>query len=213
MARKSKRLESGTGPVACYVRVSTNGQNSESQKLAIEGWLKGQGIPATDVRWYQDQVSGSTLDRPAFDQLQADIFAGQVRTVVVFKLDRLSRSLKDGVAVLTGWLESGVRVVSVTQQLDFNGATGKLIASVLFAVAEMEMETRRERQAYGIQAAKQRGVYMGRRSGTAKFPAERIIALRKQGLSHAEIAQAVGCTTKTVQRALARPDVGCATRP
>ena len=83
------------------------------------------------------RASGDDLDRRQFAKLQADIFAGEVDTVVVWKLDRLSRSLRDGVNVLADWCDRGLRVVSVTQQIDFNGALGKMLAAVLLGVAEM----------------------------------------------------------------------------
>ena len=59
---------------------------------------------------------------------------------MVWKLDRLSRNLRDGINVLADWCDKGLRVVSVTQQIDFNGATGKMLAAVLLGVAEMEQE-------------------------------------------------------------------------
>jgi len=79
--------------------------------------------------------------------------------------------LRDGIDTLCDWLGKGVRLVSVTQQLDFAGPAGKMIASVLFAVAEMEQQTRRERQAAGIAVAKRNGVYQGRKAGRPMPPA------------------------------------------
>lgn len=185
--------------VAAYVRVSTVGQNLAGQKREIQAWCDGHGL--TPV-WYVDKATGDNLDRPAFECLQADVFAGKIKTVVVFKLDRLSRSLADGIATLTDWLDRKVRVVSTTQQLDFSGATGKLIASVLFAVAEMEQETRRERQAAGIAAAKERGVYFGRKAGATKAKPTRAKELQTKGLSANEIGTALGCSRATVYRYL-----------
>jgi DNA invertase Pin-like site-specific DNA recombinase len=187
---------------ACYVRCSTVGQNEEGQVREIEKWLHGQGI--MKYRWYVDKESGSTLNRPKFEQLQRDIFNGQVRTVVVWKLDRLSRSLRDGIKVLCDWCDQGIRVVSVTQQIDFAGAAGKLIASVLFAVAEMETEVRRERQAAGIEAAKERGVYTGRQKGAVKpgVDPQRAIDLRERGLTLIEIANAMNISVSSVKRYL-----------
>ena len=112
-----------------------------------------------------------TLKRPAFDRLQKAIFAGTVKTVVVWKLDRISRRQRDGVNLLADWCERGVRVVAVTQQIDLSGAVGRMVASVLFGLAEIESEYRRERQAAGIAEAKERGVYRGRERGTTKAPA------------------------------------------
>src|SRR4029078_8355122 len=104
--------------------------------------------------WFVDKgKSGDSLKRPAFEKLQAAVFAGKVRTIVVYKLDRLSRSLRDGINVLCDWCDKGLRVVSVTQQIDFNGTVGKMLAAVLLGVAEMEEQNRLERQRAGIDAA------------------------------------------------------------
>ena len=123
-----------------YIRISTVGQNEAGQRAEIDKWLAGNGI--ADAAYYVDTDTGDNLDRPEFIRLQSDIFAGQVKTVIVWKLDRLSRSLRDGIDTLSDWLGKGVRLVSVTQQLDFAGPAGKMIASVLFAVAEMEQQTK-----------------------------------------------------------------------
>jgi len=187
--------------IAAYIRVSTVSQNLEGQKKAIQDWLSSHGLKAD---FYEDKSTGNNLDRPAFEKLQKDIFSGKVSTVVCFKLDRLSRSLKDGVSVLTDWLEKGVRVVSVTQQLDFSGVTGKLIASVLFAVAEMEQETRKERQKDGINVAKEKGAYKGRRKGATskKNNKERIYQMVGKGYKITEISTALSITRMTIYRVL-----------
>jgi DNA invertase Pin-like site-specific DNA recombinase len=64
------------------------------------------------------------MQRPSLIDLKEAIFAGRVKTVVVWKLDRLARSMREGINILTAWCESGVRVVSVTQQIDLSGAVG-----------------------------------------------------------------------------------------
>src|SRR5690606_31519200 len=115
--------------VAVYVRVSTIGQNVEGQRREIQRWLDGNGI--TEAEWFLDKASGATMRRDAFERLQARIFAGEVQTVIVWRLDRLSRSLRDGVNILGDWCERGVRVVSVTQQLDLSGALGRTLAALL----------------------------------------------------------------------------------
>lgn len=188
--------------IACYVRVSTDGQNEAGQKREILKWLKGNGIDPKSVRWYVDVSTGDNLDRPAFQQLQQAVFMGEIGTVVVWKLDRLSRSLRDGINTLADWCDSGLRVVSVTQQIDFNGTMGKMLACVLLGIAEMEQATRRERQRAGIDAAKERGVYQGRKAGTTKAKPQRAQKLRDKGLTHAEIATAMGVSRRTVIRYL-----------
>jgi DNA invertase Pin-like site-specific DNA recombinase len=186
---------------AVYLRVSTVGQNEEGQRQAVQRWLDNHAC--RNVRWYLDRQTGDNLDRPEFERLQAEIRRGEVSAVVCFKLDRLSRRMIDGLNVLTDWLTRGVRVVSVTQDLDFSGTVGKLIASTLFAVAEMEQETRRERQAEGIKVAKSRGVYRGRKPGSTKAKPQRARQLRDKGLSVAEIATALGVGYSTACRYLA----------
>jgi DNA invertase Pin-like site-specific DNA recombinase len=185
--------------VACYVRVSTVGQNEAGQRAEIQRWLTGNGIDPANVRWFVDKgKSGDSLLRPAFEQLQSAVFAGAVGTIVTYKLDRLSRSLRDGINVLCDWCDRGLRVVSVTQQIDFNGTVGKMLAAVLLGIAEMEQETRRERQAAGIDVAKKAGKYRGRVMGSTKARPERAMTLRKQGLSVEEIAKSLGVSRNTV---------------
>ena len=186
--------------IACYVRVSSYRQNLDSQKQEIERWLKGQGEKESQVQWFEDFETGQTLDRPGFTELEAAIFHGEVKTVVVWKLDRLSRNQRDGMNTLADWCQRGVRIVSVTQQLDLNGAIGRIVAAVLFGVAEMELEHTRARQAVGIAAAKSRGAYCnhGRKVGTTKANPKRALQLRQQGLKASEIAQALGVSCSVV---------------
>jgi DNA invertase Pin-like site-specific DNA recombinase len=75
------------------------------------------------------------------------VFDGLVRTVVVWKLDCLSRRQRQGINLLADWCDRGVRVVSVTQQVDLSGPVGQMVASLMFGLAEIELEYRRERQA------------------------------------------------------------------
>ena len=184
--------------IAAYVRVSTVGQKEAGQRAEIDRWLTGNGIDPRSIRWFTDKATGDNLNRPAFDRLQAAVFAGEVGTIVTYKLDRLSRSLREGINVLCDWCDKGLRVVSVTQQIDFNGAMGKMLAAVLLGIAEMEQETRRERQAAGIAVAKRAGKYRGRKPGTTKATPERALELRRKGLSAEEIAKSLGVSRNTV---------------
>ena len=149
--------------VAVYVRVSTLDQEKgiQSQEHGLAEYLRNHGIE--NATWYRDRLSGATTDRPAFKQLQKDIFQGRVKTVVCWKLDRLSRSQRDGINLLADWLEQGVRVVAVSQQLDFSGPAGKLVAGVLFALGEMKRDNLRENTKRGKANAKARGTKLGKR--------------------------------------------------
>ena len=174
--------------IAAYVRVSTVGQNEAGQRAEIERWLVGNGIDLASVVWFVDKKTGDNLKRQAFEKLQAAVFAGEVETICVYKLDRLSRRLREGLDVLCDWCERGLRVVSVTQCIDFNGTIGRMLAAVLLGIAEMEQETRRERQAAGIAVAKREGVYQGRKPGTTKGSPDRARALAAKGNDVSEIA-------------------------
>src|SRR5215471_18148395 len=178
--------------VAAYTRVSTQDQTANAQRSEIQKWLKANGISRGEVEWYEDQETGTSLRRPEFDRLQKDIFVGKVKTIVLWKLDRLSRSLRDGVNVLADWAEKGLKIVVVTQQLELNGIIGRTIAALLLGLAEIEHGFIRERQRAGIEQAKARGVYTGRRKGSVVSSPKRARALRRQGLKISEIGQALG---------------------
>lgn len=183
--------------IAVYIRVSSpKGQKTDSQRAEVETWINRQRIKR--ARWFEDRDSATNLQRDAFKKLQDGIFAGEIDTVVVWKLDRLARNLKEGVNVLADWCQRGVRVIAITQQIDLSGPVGNLIASLLFGIAEIELQHSKERQAIGIALAKKRGIYTGRRLGTTKAMPARARALRKQKLTIPEIAQALGVKQRTV---------------
>ncbi|QGJ70883.1 Transposon resolvase [Planctomycetales bacterium 10988] len=188
--------------IACYVRVSSSRQKDDSQRAEIQKWLDANGIDPNQVEWYADKESGRTTKRPEFDRLQGDIFSGKVKTVVLWKLDRLSRRLQDGVTILADWADRGLKIVVVTQQLEFNGAIGRTLAALLLGLAEIEWEYRKERQAAGIEVAKKKGVYKGRQKGTTKGKPKRAIELRDKGMTAPEIANALGVSERTVFRYL-----------
>lgn len=191
-------------PTAVYIRVSSpKGQKTDSQRAELEAWLKRHKLKS--VQWFEDRDSATNMQRGDFQKLQAAVFAGKVQTVVVWKLDRLARNLKEGVNVLADWCKRGVRVVAITQQIDLSGPVGNLIASLLFGIAEIELQHSKERQAIGITLAKKRGTYKGRKSGTTKAKPSRAHALRKQGFTILEIAAALNVKERSVYNYLAEP--------
>ena len=191
--------------IAAYIRVSTYDQKTESQRKEITRWLKNHGIDPESIQWFEDKETGKTLHRPAFLDLQRGVFDGKVKTVLVWKLDRLSRKMLDGITTMRIWLNQGIGIISITQHLDLTGPTGLLTADILFASAEFQLSTMKENQAAGIAAAKARGVYKGRKKGTRKLKPEKIAELLKT-LTVTQIAKLHNVTERTVYNALGKRD-------
>jgi DNA invertase Pin-like site-specific DNA recombinase len=147
--------------VACYIRVSTVEKNQAEQRREINRWLKSNRISRKSVRWYIDKPTRS-LRRPKYEALQADILDRKVRAVVVWRLDRLSEKARDGLNVLINWCDKSLRVVSVSQKIDFKASDCKMIASVLHGVVDMSKQTRQERTNVGLASARARGRVGGR---------------------------------------------------
>lgn len=187
--------------IAAYIRVSTYDQKTDPQREEISRWLRNHGIDPESTRWFEDKETGKNLKRPDFQKLQKAIFAGEIKTVLVWKLDRISRKMLDGLHTMRFWLNHGVGIVSITQQIDMTGPIGQLFAALMFAIAEFQLSTMKENQAAGIALAKQRGIYKGKKKGTKKLKPEEIRNLRKN-LSVAQIAKLKGITLRTVYNAL-----------
>ncbi len=124
-----------------------------SQKA--EGWL------ALPNRYDDGGYSGGTLERPALRQLLADIEAGKVDVVVVYKIDRLSRSLIDFARLVEVFDRKGVTFVSVTQSFNTTTSMGRLTLNVLLSFAQFEREVTGERIRDKFAASKKKGIWMG----------------------------------------------------
>lgn len=179
------------------MRVSSRDQKQDSQRREITRWLKAHGHDPKAATWFEDQETGKHMDRAGLKALHKAIFAGDVKTVVIWKLDRLARSQREGINTLYEWCDAGVRIVSVTQQIDLSGTVGKVVAGVLFGLAEIELTHIRERQAAGIAEAKSNGVYRGRKTGTLKADPARARELKAKGIKPAEIMKALGIVSRT----------------
>jgi len=178
-----------------YARVSTVAQE-EARQIDL---LKGEyGIPDSDI--YTDKLTGKTLKRKEFQLLQQVLRSGD--QVVVESLSRISRSTKDLLALLEDWSERGITCISDKENIDFSTATGKLILTVIAALAEFERETIRERVLEGLASAKARG-RVGGRPPTPKSKLEKAIKLyHTNAYSINEITEMTGVKRSVLYRAL-----------
>jgi len=177
-----------------YARVSTFEQILDLQRDALNA--------AHCDRIFADTMSGSRSDRPGLDQALDYLRAGDV--LVVWRLDRLGRSLKYLIEVITRLNERGIGFRSLTEQIDTTTSGGKLIFHVFGALAEFERDIIRERTQAGLASARARG-RMGGRPKKLGTPAK--IAMAKalyadHAHSIAEICKSVGVSRATLYRYL-----------
>ena len=136
-----------------YIRVSTEEQHEARQKEA----MKGFGID----KYFIEKKSGKNADRP---QLQAMLeFVREGDTVYIHSLDRLARSTKDLLAIVEQLQAKGVELHSNKESIDTSTATGKLMLTMIGAIAEFERQNLLERQREGIAIAREQGKYTGRK--------------------------------------------------
>ena len=136
----------------------------DAQREACEAYIKSQksaGWIALPEMYDDGGISGGTMDRPALQRLLTDIAAGRVDTVVVYKVDRLTRSLADFAKIVDAFDAKGVSFVSVTQQFNTTTSMGRLTLNMLLSFAQFEREVTGERIRDKIAASKQKGMWMG----------------------------------------------------
>jgi len=114
-----------------------------------------------ETRYDDGGYSGGSMERPALKALLADIDAGKVNVVVVYKVDRLTRSLADFAKMVERFDAQGVCFVSVTQQFNTAGSIGRFTLNVLLSFAQFEREVTGERIRDKIAASKKKGMWMG----------------------------------------------------
>jgi len=159
-------------PVRCaiYTRKSTTeGLNSdyntlEAQRDACQHYIESQGAlgwTAVPTRYDDGGFTGANLERPALQELLDDIDRGLVDMVVVYKVDRLSRSILDFARLIQQFEKKSIGFVSITQSFDTSTSMGRLILNVLLSFAQFEREMIAERTSDKIQAAKKRGKWTG----------------------------------------------------
>ena len=190
--------------IACYCRCSTSDkQTVASQRIEIEAYLEKRSPKS--VRWFEDTgYSGGRIDRPAFQQMMADIRRRRFDVLVCYRLDRLRRSLFHAVHVLDQLRQHDVRLVTLADGISFDGPYGQLMYALVAGLAELEREAIRERVRAGLRAAKARGVRLGRR--VAVIDEREARRRRAKGMTMREIAEHFGISVRTLQRKLRDSD-------
>jgi site-specific DNA recombinase len=136
----------------------------DAQREACEAYIASQrheGWVAMKTRYDDGGFSGGTMERPALKRLLEDISDGKVQTVVVYKVDRLTRALNDFGRIIETFDNRGVSFVSVTQQFNTTTSMGRLTLNVLLSFAQFEREVTGERIRDKIAASKKKGMWMG----------------------------------------------------
>jgi site-specific DNA recombinase len=136
----------------------------DAQREACEAYIKSQaheGWRLVPDRYDDGGLSGASLDRPALQQLLADVRAGKITIVVVYKVDRLTRSLADFAKLVELFDEHGVSFVSITQSFNTTSSMGRLTLNVLLSFAQFEREVIGERVRDKIAASKRKGLWVG----------------------------------------------------
>ncbi len=194
-----------TPRVALYARVSTkhNGQDPETQLMALRDYAKARKLEVFS-EYVDIGISGSKDSRPALNRLMADARKRRFDAVLVARFDRFARSTRHLVLALEEFNALGVDFISLSESVDTSTPMGKMVYTVIAAVAELERSLIRERVVMGLQRAKAQGKRLGRPKGSAQ-DAHKVKKLKSEGLSVRQIAEALQTSKSTVARLLAVP--------
>lgn len=185
-----------------YARVSTGEQNEGMQlREMLELCQRKNWTPEV---FTDHGVSGAKSQRPELGRMMALVRRGKCDVVMVYRFDRFARSTQHLLHALDEFRALNVQFVSVHEQIDTSTALGKVIFTVIAAIAEFERELIRERVKSGIAQARARGVRLGRPQSYVTD--DEILALRAQGLSLRAIGQQLGLSHPSVMRALKRAE-------
>ena len=184
--------------VVFYSRVSTTHQNPELQERDINAFILNKGYHL--IKRYCDiGYSGSKTSRPELNKLMESARKKEFDILIIWKLDRLARSLSHLIALITELKALDIELISLRDNIDFTTIQGRLMFGIFASLAEFERELIRERVIAGLANAKAKGIKLGRKRDRDDGA---IISLRRQGLTIRSIAERLGVSTGKVQRAL-----------
>lgn len=188
---------------AVYVRVSTEKQSTEMQEREISMFLASKSIKELEIYRDEDE-SGKSTSRPALNRLLNDCKQGKVETLIVWKLDRLFRSLIELITHLKQFQKQKVTFISIKENIDLSTPTGILMMQILGAFSEYEREMIVTRVKAGLANAKAKGKQLGKPS---KIPIEvqrQVVTLKTSGKSYREVANITGLKIPAIQRLISK---------
>ena len=195
--------------IAVYVRVSSRQQDTRSQEPDLNRWAEAYADDAP-VKWYYEKFTGRTMDRPGWRRLEADMIAGKVSKIVVWRFDRLGRTAAGPTALFEELQRRNIGFEALRDKVDLSTAAGRLMANVLACVAAYENEVRSERIRAGQAVAIANGKHWGgsRKGRHIKVTTEQeraICRLNDEGQKIAAIARTTGLSRPTVYSVLGPP--------
>jgi DNA invertase Pin-like site-specific DNA recombinase len=191
-----------TTRVAIYARVSTtnHGQDVSLQTRELEQFAQARGWQTVDT-YIDAGVSGAKDSRPELNRLIADAHKRRFDAVAVWRFDRFARSVSHLLRALETFNALGIAFVSLSEQMDTTTPTGKMVFTVLGAVAELERSLIAERVRAGLRNARAKGKILGRPRVVVDII--KVALLRSQGHTIREIAEELGCSRSLVHKSLA----------
>jgi DNA invertase Pin-like site-specific DNA recombinase len=182
---------------ALYARVSTktNGQNPDTQLIALREYVQNRGWELA-AEYVDHGASGSKDTRPQLDRLMKDARARHLDAVIVARFDRFARSTRHLIMALEEFNTLGVDFISLGESIDTSTSVGKMIFTVLGAVAELERNIIRERVALGLNRARKQGKTLGRPKVIVNR--DKVRTLHSEGKSFRWIAAHLGVSKSTV---------------
>jgi DNA invertase Pin-like site-specific DNA recombinase len=194
MSPKSKALK-----VGLYARVSTIDQTVRNQVPELRRYVDQRNWTVAET-YVDEGVSGTVATRPALDKLMKDARAGKFDAVIVVRFDRFARSTTHLLAALEEFRRLNIDFISVSECIDTTTPMGKMVFTIVGAVAELERTLIVERVKAGLRRAKDEGKRLGR--PRVEVDAAQIAKLRSAGLSIREIAHQVKVSKSTVSLVL-----------
>ena len=183
--------------VALYIRVSTQDQSLDLQRSELLAFAKARGWHVTKI--YDDRATGTNDNRPKLKDLMKAASGREFDVILIWKLDRLFRSIKGLVTSIQDFQALGIAFVSLKDQIDLSTPSGRLMMHILGAFGEFEASLIKERVVAGLREAKRKGIVLGR---PVEIDSAKVLDLSGKGLSLSQIAKELGCSKAGAFKAL-----------